>query len=181
MAPLPPNNTARLVLHYTANTKPHKVVIRYPGTGAPDAGFCGLVDEFLQALNPMMPLDWALTGQGFQDDGTNVELPFTFPFTPFAGTITTSAKNAPAYYTFVGRSALGRRFRLFILGAGNSPAADAGTLTDYRWYAAENSNVDNAIDKLAAAEPRAIDGQLVNLYSYINLGYNYHWTAAVRS
>lgn len=182
MAPLPANNTSRLFIDYSANGREHTLMLRYPDdTSPPDSTVLEGIDDFLIACNPLMPTNWVFQGWRYSLEGSLVTLPLGGAPTTFAGTATAVTAEAPAYITFVGRSVLGRRARIFLLGAGFTPAQEQGTLSDYRLYRSENAAVDAAYIALEASLVQAIDDANIDWYNYANLGYNAYWQRAVRA
>lgn len=182
MAPLPPNTTGRYWVDYLANGREHTVMFRFPAPGVdgdvPPA-FVAAVSDFLQSMEPFMPTDWQLLGARVSAPGSSVSLPGPAP-AAVTGAANPQPNEAPGYITFVGRSATGRRVRVSLLGAGVTPAGEAGTYNDYRATAAENAQVATAIAQLDEVASVGIDGADVTWYTYVNLGYNAYWQRKVR-
>lgn len=185
LAPLPPSNTARYFVDYTANGRYHTMMFRYadPSSGPPpETPFIARVAAFIDDLRTWLPTDFEINGARYSVAGSDVTLPTTVPepVGPFTGVL--NAGEAPAFITFVGRSVLGRRWRLSVLGVSVSPAEGGALVKDYRITAGEDVVVSTAIGNLEGwSACVAIDGQAKLVYPYINLGYNAHWQKAVRA
>lgn len=183
MAPLPVESTARYFVDYRAQTREHTVMFRYldtPGGSPPDAAFIADISAFLSALRPGMPTDWLILGARYAVTGSNVTNPVTAPTLTGAGAQAVQQGETPAYMGFLGRSVDGRRCRLFILGAGVSPASEGSFYGDYRVFGSEVTWIDTAIDELDASGVVSISGTEVIWKPYANLGYNAYWQKKTR-
>lgn len=182
MAPLPVNATGRYWVDYLANGREHSVMFRYDGSeldGAPTTAFIAEVSDFLQAMEALMPLDWAILGARASAPGTTISLPVTAP-AAVTGTWTVQAAEAPAFLTFVGRTSGGRRSRVTLLGTGVSPAGEGASYVDYRVLASELTTVATAIAQLEEGSFVGIDGLPITWYPYANSGYNAYWQREMR-
>ncbi len=180
MPPLPVNNTGRVFVDYVANGRSHTGQFRYSGTGAPTEGFLESLDDIFLALNPLMPEDWAFTGWRYSAAGLDYSVPLAGAPTTFNGAASVSQGRAPAFYSIVGRSPEGKRARIYLLGAGFSPAESGGFLGNYRWTSAENGQVADVLNAVIASNIVAIDGLAPAWKNYFNLGYNAYWQGAIR-
>jgi hypothetical protein len=81
------------------------------------------------------------------------------------------------YFNFIGRSALGRRVRVAVFGAG---VEELGT--DYRASTGETAAVDDNVAFLngLSTEFVAIDGAHPAWKAYANMGPNAHWRNKIR-
>lgn len=183
MAPLPDNNTGIYYVDYTANGRGHTAQFRYnnpSGPLPPTTGMMGQVANFLNAIAPLMPTDFAITGARFQIEGANHTNPAAVPLLTVAGVYTPHASDVPAFISFIGRSSGGRRARVYMLGAGLDPADGVGNWNDYRLTSAENATIAAAVTVLNGAAIVAIDKVEPLWYEYANLGYHAYWQKAVR-
>lgn len=183
MAPLPNNNTPTYYVDYTANGRAHTAQFRYnePVDGPPpNAPFIARVATLFADLAPALPTDFAITGARYRAKGGDVSLAASAPapLTPPSGT--PSPGEAPAFLSFVGRSALGRRCRLYILGVTVSAASEGGIFGNYRISRGESTTFDAALTNIQGAGFVAVDGSPVVWYDYINIGYNAHWQKRAR-
>lgn len=184
LAPLSPSNTPRYFVDYKANGRNHTVMFRYatPVNGPPPATpYIARVASVFDDLKTWLPSDFAILGARYAVAGSDVTLPATAPAPagPFAGAL--NQGEAPAFVTFVGRSAAGRKWRLSFLGVVISPAEGGATATDYRMTTAENTVIATVRTNLDGwTDIVAIDGEQVSLHPYANLGYNAHWQKALR-
>lgn len=180
MAPLPQNNTGRLWVDYLANSRQHTIMFRFGGAGLPTVTFQDGVNDFFEVNGFIMPTDWTFLGARVAVAGSDISNPFALGVTPFSGDVTPNLAEAPAYVSYVGRSSTGRRGRLFLLGAGLSPAGDTGIYNNYRATTAESAAVQTVINVLNAFDPLAIDGNAIVWNNYANLGYHSYWQKELR-
>lgn len=184
MAPLPENGTIRYWVRYRANGHEHEALFR-PSEAAFDGQtqvniFVARVASLFADIASLLPPDFSFISARWSDAGSTISLPSNVP-AGVTGTGAAQPGEAPAFITFVGRSPLGRRYRLHILGVTLSPADDPAWLGDYRIQAGESVQVAAAITNLNGwANLVAIDGTHPNMYGYANVGYNAYWQRAVR-
>lgn len=181
MAPLPENNTGVVFFDYIANGREHTTQFRYDGPGAPPTGFAASLFDFFDAAGYFMPEDWIAVAWRYRAEGTNITLPLLDALPTLEGANTPSNSEAPAFVSFIGRSTLGSRARVYLIGAGLTPASETGAASDYRLTAAEATQVLTAIQQLALVDVRAIDSAPIAWKSYVNLGYHAYWQRRVRS
>lgn len=180
MAPLEPNSTGRVFVEYIANGRGHTVSFRYTEDGPPPSGTLEAIDEFLIACNALMPEDWTFDSWRYQARGSDISLPLGGSPTPFDGLRTPRAYELPAFVSVIGRSTLGRRARIYLLGAGFDASEDGGLAANYRLTAAESAVVTAVVAAAASASPVAVDNSPVNWYNYLNVGYHSYWQRAAR-
>ena len=173
MAPLPEDSTARYRFDYTVNGEQHDFQVRASASPAAVGTFIG---GFLTSLAPEL---YALTIGTVTHaiSGSSVFLPVTTGIEGNTyGTGAGVTEQKAWYVDFIGRSTLGRRWRLAVFGIRTL----AG---DFRYVPGENATIGFAITALDAAgtgELLAIDGGDVNVYPYANAGVNAHWQRALR-
>jgi len=185
--PLPPldsNNTGRYWVDYTANGRAHTIMFRFPlpipGPG-PGSTFLSDVVNFLEAIAPLMPTDFAVGDARYAPATSNISINTFAPVVTVAGTYTPEASDVPAFISFVGRSVQGYRTRLYLLGAGLDPSDGGADEANYRLTAGENATVDAAVAVLAGSEFVTVDGEGAVWKTYANLGYHAYWQKKVRS
>lgn len=180
MAPLPQSNTGRMWIDYLANGRQHTMMLRYGGAGLPTVTFQDFVIDFLSVCGPLMPTDWTFLGARVAVAGSDISNPFNFVPETLTGTYTPAVSEAPAFVSFVGRSGTGRRGRIFLLGAGLSPAGEQSFAGNYRVTPAELTTISSALQVLDQADFLAIDGNALVWNRYANLGYHAYWQKELR-
>lgn len=176
--PLPPDNTARYWVDYVANGIEHTFQIRYPGgssAGEPDFAYVAALGSFLTEIAAVMPTDFDVLGARYAPAGTDVTLPASAAPSAGTGLATPQQGEAPAFWTFVGRTVAGRKTKLMIQGISASPASEGGIYSNYRVTSAESEVVADCIARLNLVPLLGIDGQFINWYSYVNVGYSAYW------
>jgi len=172
MAPLPPNSTPRYKVEYTVNGESHDYQLR---TAASPAAVGTFIGALLAALAPEL-YQTTIGTVSFAADNSNIFLPVvTGAEGLIAGTGSGAYEQKAWYIDFIGRSSLGRRWRLAMFGIRTL----AG---DFRYAAGENASVTATIAVLNAFTPSlvAIDGGTVTVYPYANAGVNAYWQRALR-
>jgi hypothetical protein len=182
-----PNYTPRLRVRYKAAGRIHTQTWRFVGTGAtPDiTAAIAAVNNYYSAISPSMLSDWTLVGAAAAGRDSNIFVPVTgvvfgtgpTPFDPADRAVTALA------LSFVGRTVLGLRAVVYQYGTAFSDIGVAGVGNDFRIYAAEDSNIANAITALqgAGATLCGNDGDAISWYPYVNLKVNDYWLHRVRS
>lgn len=176
MAPLPPESTARYIVHYSQGGNEHTQVYRVSGPTSPSA-METFLDDLWTAIAANL-LACTITGVGFIADGSTIENPVSMP--TFVGQTYGSGAGSTVqgtgFINFVGRSTGGRRVRLAFFG---SNVVDE----TFRIDAAADSDVADAINDLQTntVDLCAIDGLEILWKPYVNFGYNAHWQRAKRS
>lgn len=181
MAPLPENNTGRVLVDYTSNTRSHTAQFRYAGAGAPDAAFLTAVGQMMVVMESFMAVDYNLTGWRYVPQGGDFSIDIADTPPSVTGIGTTTLGEAPAFLSFVGRSLGGKRCRLYFIGTNVSPADEGGGIGNYRLTPSESTALQDALDILVAAPFVAIDGLEPVWKDYANAGYHSYWQKAVRS
>jgi len=172
MAPLPPSNTARYRFHYTILGFQHALQLRSASSPASIGGF---YNAFMSALstniwNTVFDFaEWAPSGSDI----------FNIVTTGFEGNLYGGGAGAlefvPWAYTFIGRTAGGRRVRLTQFGA-------KVLSSNYRTTAGEDANIDNVVALLNGQPTQllGIDGLIPVWKTYANNQVNDHWVKEVR-
>jgi len=174
---LPPNNTDRFFLDYTAVGAQHVMILRAEdGTLGADAAaaFHALLTAIEDNLTEItiLSLRHAVAG-------SDVTVPIdTGVLNPTYGTATVDPINRPLQVTFTGRSLDGHKTRVGLFGwAGQNDSS-------WRKTPAEEASVGDALtvlhDESVAGRFVSISGQRVTWNGYMNLGYNDHWVKRAR-
>lgn len=176
MAPLNPNNTARVKVTYQNAIAEHTFVVRVDDVSSVTA-LEGQLSIILADLSDLFDFS-EVTGVQFAAEGSDLFFPhppgllggFTWGSGP-----ATQESNAVAL-TFVGRSLTGRRARFSIFGY-------AGAISDYRLTSAENADIASTVTALGASPTRflAIDGNLPTWNGYGNIRAFDHWVEQART
>lgn len=176
MAPLPPDNTARYVVHYTSGGHPHTQEYRSQPPASP-ATMQTFLAQLWSDLSPILFLatigDVVFYAQG-SNVGNSVAMPLFIGQSYGSGAPTNNT--AALFLNFVGRSSDGRRSRL-------SFYSPVGTDPSWRFNFGESGDVDNAILDLQSNSVNlvGIGGLPVVWKAYANVGYNAYWQRALRS
>lgn len=176
MAPLPPNNTARLWVDYEVASFDHTALIRVGSVEEVDEAI-DLFTEIVEAIGDFLFLS-TFIGARFAASGSNVSNPIAGAWpTSWGNSSNPQRKDSAAYVGFVGRSLDGRRsgFELF----GSSTVSLGG---DYRATTAENAGVNTAVSLLNGAEGTFLSiNQFQPIWKpYVNLGINAYWRNHIR-
>jgi len=175
MAPLPESNTARILVHYTSQGNEHTLQLRWNGDpNLTPAAVTTTLQNILNAIAPFRVSDWTITSIEIIQQGTNIALPFlgTVP-TLTVGAQPPSTLSQATSLNFIGRSALGRRWRVQIFGVG-FPSVE----TDFRLTTAEDATIANTVAALSpgiSPNVAAIDGASITVYPYANQSVNAYW------
>lgn len=191
MAPVNPNNTARVWLTYQTGgggaAQQHELLMRYnSGSGTTSTQALQLIGLALVAIGPAnFFLDWQAVSARAAAQGSDISLPVALPgpLTTFVGTGTAEAPvSVQARETkFVGRSpSTGVRWSLSLYGLVDSLFSD----NDFRVNRIESNWVDDFLgvfEDTVAQAPVAIDNAVPNFYPYANWQFNSYWESRLRS
>lgn len=174
MAPLAVDNTQRFFLDYSTTNLSHTMMVR---TTTPTSGgaFSSFMNAFLTALAPELSLI-TIDGARVAQINTNVSIPIVWSGAATYGTGSEPLNFRPRQLAFLGRTANGRRARLFVYGG------DFTSPNDFRITRAANANIDAAYDVLEL-NPQffaAIDGLATVKYGYVDVNFNSYWEREVR-
>lgn len=176
MAPLPPQSTARYIVHYSQGGNEHIQVYRSQPPASPAA-----MSTFLEALwAEMSPLLLActITGVGFIADETTIENSVSMPnfVGDTYGSGAGSTVQSTGFLNFVGRTTGGRRVRLSFFGSNTVDET-------FRIHSTEAEPVNDALIVLnsQAVGLVGIDSLPITWKPYVNFAYNAHWQRAERS
>lgn len=168
MAPLPDNLTDRYFVDYETSAGEHTVLFRYL-SGTDQAAAILDLRAVISALLPRMFNTTQFLGLRFSATGSNVSNPL--PFAGLVGGLPVGGpvQEGPKFISFIGRSATGRRSRLFFYGTDYFPAAD------YRILVPNDAALTDAFNILSTPGTSrcAPDGSTPVIWkSYVNVGYN---------
>jgi hypothetical protein len=134
------------------------------------------LDAFFTAQNAILP-STVIDEVTFAPSGSDIFNPVT---TGIEGNTYGSgggaAVGAAQFVSYIGRTAGGKRVRMFVYGV-NAIAAN-----DYRFVLGESTQVDDAIAVLNANSTllKGIDGGAIVWKNYANAGVSAHWQKALR-
>lgn len=191
MAPLPQNNTNRLLFDYVtgdvATSQAHTCAVRYNpaerDVGDVQADFLSVLAGFGEGL---FRVGWKVTGVRVQAAGSNFSLPVTMiaSLAAFEGiaSVGYTPKLEAVELTFQGRSTTsGRRVDFSIYNA----LFDVGDNFRFLEGSAGASWVADVLDAVRAASAvgsfLAIDLSAPTWYGYANANYNSYWERRMRS
>lgn len=172
LPPLPPENTARLWIQYSAGGVDHEFLVRGLA-GVDPAAFVGNVRTFIQQLQATLPTNWQAYGARYAAAGQTFSTPVPFgaalPGTKATESIT--GITVPNFVSFVGRDGAGRKWRLSILGFMSSQEGD------YRVEGGDNIDLDAARSfiQLQPTTFLTIAAFKPTVYNYFNIGRNAYW------
>jgi len=170
LPPLPENNTPRLWVQYNSGTGIHEMLFRSV-VGADKAAFISQVRTFCSALVSQVRNTGGFSAARYATAGSNLSFPE--PWTLIAGTSAVSplVQGRPIFVTFTGRTAGGRKVRLYFFTPYQTPE------NDYRLELGDSAAFDAARVALTSAPQLigGIDGQTATWYPYFNVGYNAYW------
>jgi len=173
MAPLPPSSTPRFRFHYTTMAHQHTMQFRSHASPA----FMGtFFHDFLTAIaNSIAPI--TIDFVDFAPDNSDIfNLVTTGVEGQTIGTATFTPEQEAWTYTFIGRTAGGRRVRLSLYGA-----ITLGS--DYRVLSSESAAVAAALTVLRTNNVGlvGIDDVAIVWKSYIDCNANDHWIKVLRA
>lgn len=174
MAPLLPSSTSRYKLTYSTAPFEHSMIMRVVNSVTPSQA-SSYFDAFLAALGPLLGtitivrLELALQAS----DVFNV---VAWSGAATYGTGAPANIQEPAFISFTGKDALGRRARVTCFGL------TGVTQQDYRFQAGESAAADAARVQLATGSDRwkTIGGLSPVWNNYANLGFNAHYQRKLR-
>jgi len=176
VAPINPNNTARLKVFYQNAVAEHTLLIRFDGVD-------GLADAQTRLgllVSAMSPLTFFCEVTAVQQAAEGLDIFNDVPGATILGLTwgsgpCTEEVNAVAG-TFIGRSTAGRRSRLSFFGY-------KGATSDYRLTSTESSDIADALDALDGADGSflSIDGNAPIWKRYIDVKAFDHWVDATRN
>lgn len=177
LAPLPPSNTERWFLDYTAQDVAHTAIMRTADAiDAIDAAEA--FDLVLTALGTglvevtIVALRRALVGSNITNPQPTTGLAASY------GEVSPSDVNKPLQVTFTGRSSDGRKTRFGMFGYFSQNDAS------WRKTTAEEDEVAATVAQLEglsiAGRFVSISGERVFWHQYMNLGYNDHFVKLAR-
>jgi len=177
MAPLPQENTARLILDYQNGGKNHSILWRYNNDTSTLANAKAALDAFLSELDPDLHVITVLGArQGLA--GNPLTFPTVWTGASAYGTGATTGLNVPKELRFIGRSTDGRRVSVSVYGW-NGFLPD-----DFRINAGESATVDAAIASLILSAGTGawctISEQEPLVYTYADFNWNSYWERKMR-
>lgn len=168
MAPVADNLTDRYFVDYETSAGEHTVLFRYLSGTDQSAAILDL-RAVISALLPRMFNSTQFLALRFSAAGSNVSNPL--PFVGLVGGLPVAGprQEGPKFISFIGRSATGRRSRLFFYGTDFFPAED------YRILIPNDGALTAAYNILSTPGTSrcAPDGSTPVVWkTYVNVGYN---------
>jgi len=181
-----PDYTARYRVRYTDGTANHTQTWRYPGAGdGPELGAVSLaVLNYYTAMSPKLWDDFALLAVSYALKDSSIFLPLAVG--TVVGTVAPAGLRKKMHkanaLSFIGRTNGGHRVVFYQYGFVQY-VGESSVTEDFRIFASEDGDIDNAIAALIAAGADLVgnDGQAVNWYPYVNVGENDYWKGKVRN
>lgn len=184
MSDYAPNFTARYRIRYASLGKQHNMTFRMQGPGrTPSVPFLAGVKDFLDASAAIRYSDWTILTALSADQNSDAFLPADVPPAITAGVATPGPISfRPVFVSFQGLSDLANRCSVYMFGVALDPAQGSpGVSLDYRITSAEDATTANLITALASIpEQIAIDRELCNWHSYMNIGYHSYYQRKAR-
>lgn len=184
MADFAPNFTARYRLKYTSLGKSHSMLWRQSSAVTTGETIAEKVGLFLDDLAPILFNDFTITGADFALADSDVFLPSFVP--AFGGgdvpIVGAAQSDAAVSLSFVGRSILGGKARMFLYGTNTGAIVRTDDSNDFRLTSAEDASISAAIVRLNETGPIIVanDDSEVVWYEYVNIKYNDRWVRRMR-
>jgi hypothetical protein len=184
MADFAPNFTARLRVNYSSLGKSHSQIWRVASSVTDPTDIAAKAVLFYSDLAPVRFNDWTIVSASFAPADSDVFLPASIG-TPTAGSVSTSGAvlTDPAVsISFVGRSTLGNKARMFLYGTTFRDVVTTSVGADWRVTSAENAAISAAIVRLNETSPSLVanDDAIASWYEYVNVKYNDRWVRRMR-
>lgn len=174
MTPLPPESTARAYFTYNVASAQHTIQARCDAA-LTDAEVSGHFSIFVNAMAGKV---YASTFTRLERSavGSNVRVPATYTGSLEWGTGTGDPDEAPFFYSFTGKDALGHRVRVELFGRGRA-AGD-----NWRISEVDDSDIADALAELRTTEAfwNTIGDVGAIWNSYANKSVAQHWVKELR-
>ena len=179
MTALPTNGTKRIEVGYSVQGKKHSILLRAV-EGAPAQA---IVDDFRALLvdhSTIQTNDCVWDTAKVYDLGVDFSRELSFASLTMDGGAEEVAYLQPRFLSFVGRTTMGRRVRVYFYGS----AGVNSNIADYRLQTGEVARWDAFQyafkDFYATHGLVGIDLHTVTWKNYINVGYNSYWQRKAR-
>lgn len=184
MAPLPENNTVRLMIDYTSAGIVHTLMLRF-GDSIGSADAATTAAALCADLAPFVNAGDSFFRARYSDHDSDFSLPIFWTTIPGTSTGAGFEEDPEsAFVSVVGRSNAGRRVRWELFTVAK---ISTDWPLDNRYSAGESTNADDIIAAFVAATEdatapvRAIDKAPVNVYDYLNIAKNGYWQRKQRN
>lgn len=170
LPPLPDNNTARLWVEYDTTVGIHELLFRQH-SAATKSDFITQVRQFCTQLVGLVNSSGGFTSARYAAAGSDISNPESWAAINGTNATAPSVLARPIFATFSGRTATGRKARLYFF----TPYINFES--DFRLELADNTALANARAILESPTRHigAIDGTAPIWYPYFNIGFNaYH-------
>jgi hypothetical protein len=184
MADFAPNFTARFRVKYTSLGKTHTQIWRLSSAVDDPTGIADKVGLYYEDLSPVLFADLTIVSADFAPADSDIFLPAPTPV--FGGgdvaVIGSVATDAALSLSFVGRSTLGGKARMFQYGTTFRNAVITAVGVDWKVTSAENASISAAIVRLNETSPAIVanDDSVATWYEYANIKYNDRWVRRMR-
>jgi hypothetical protein len=184
MADFAPNYTARYRFNYTSLGKSHSMTWRLASGVTDPASLATKIGLMLDDLTTFIWDDFAITAASFAPADSDIFLPAVMP--TFGGgsvaVATSVLSDSAGHISFVGRSALGGKARMFLYGTTIPSGVRTATIWDFKVLSSEIAAISDAIVRLNETGPAIVanDDSIVSWYEYVNFKYNDRWVRRLR-
>lgn len=184
MADFAPNFTARARLKYSSLGKNHSMMWRVSSAETDPTGISAKIGLFLDDLAPILFNDFTVIGLDFALADSDVFLPAPTP--AFGGGDVSAGGGVPTdaavSLSFVGRSTLGGKARMFLYGTNTGAIVRTADVNDWKLLSSEDASISAAIVRLNETSPSIVanDDSVVAWYEYVNVKYNDRWVRRMR-
>jgi len=171
MAPLAPNNTARLWVDYNDGTNDHTILFRHLDSVTPET-VMDVAAAFFGAIEAQM-YHFTIIGARIAASGVDVSIPTTWGGAAEYGVGVQPAVSSPLELNWLGRTSGGRMAKWYMYGY------KFAVPEPYRFFPGDNTDLDGGMTILRTAAFAgslvAIDGLAPSVYPYINIQWNSYW------
>ena len=184
MADFAPNFTARFRVRYSSLGKSHSMMWRVASSTTDPTAISAKVGLVLDDLAPLLFNDFTIIAADFALADTDVFLPAPSP--AFGGGDVSAAGGVPndaaVSVSFVGRTTLGNKARMFLYGTNSGAVMRTTTAQDFKLTSAESAAVSAAIVRINETGPAIVgnDDAVASWYEYVNVKYNDRWLRRFR-
>lgn len=182
-----PDYTPRAIVKYRSAGLAHSWTLRYArGTTqlVVETASANFLADFVEALESVLPSDFAVTEAFTIAQDANIQIPFTTGLTVPAGDVdyvTMSTEDKARSFGFAGKSSLGLPGRLFIFGIAINPDTTSSDGISYGLLtSAGYPIIQNAVSALNAAPLVGNDGAAMSFYQRATHKVNDYWWQQAR-
>lgn len=182
-----PDFTPRAIVKYRSAGLAHSWTLRF-ARGTPtlnvETAAANVLADLVEALESVLPSDFAVTEAFTIAEDANIQIPFTTGLTVAQGDVdfvTMSNEDKARSFGFAGKSSLGLPGRLFVFGIAINPdTTSPGGISYGLLTSAEYPIIQNAVSALNAAPLVANDGAPISFYQRATHKVNDYWWEQAR-